>query len=334
MEKDYYKTLGIARDAVDTEIKKAFRTLAFLFHPDKNEGDKEAEEHFKEIQEAYETLIDSEKRKLHDLKLANHPFYNYFEQSKKEIQHYFYAIAEQHTVRLNEELKITFTYSGEGRLFRRPSFINFFLTGTPFVSFRKILISDVEVKETSFTYIVAPLSTGDLKIEEAYIRINQKIYSTKALDVEVKENNCHFAQNRVADGIPFKYLMNYESVSGSEKRKTIKNIGHTVLVPRSHYAQVYHRIGTSMKIFFFAWGFLLGWKIDVIPLFSGLGGLLFGGFFCNVLYLIARVKPKFYFAKKNAVVKSYLEKGYRSGSDSGSQFINSEVVYFITTLFF
>ncbi|MEP7170710.1 MAG: DnaJ domain-containing protein, partial [Bacteroidota bacterium] len=52
MEKDYYKLLGVNRNATNGEIKKAFRTLAFKFHPDHNEGSKEAEEFFKEIQEA------------------------------------------------------------------------------------------------------------------------------------------------------------------------------------------------------------------------------------------------------------------------------------------
>ena len=64
--KDYYGTLGVSKTADDKEIKKAYRKLAMKYHPDKNPGDKEAEEKFKEINEAYEVLSDSEKRNIYD----------------------------------------------------------------------------------------------------------------------------------------------------------------------------------------------------------------------------------------------------------------------------
>ncbi len=60
--KDYYKTLGVGRTSSADEIKKAYRKLARKYHPDVNPNDKAAEEKFKEIQEAYEVLADSEKR--------------------------------------------------------------------------------------------------------------------------------------------------------------------------------------------------------------------------------------------------------------------------------
>ena len=64
--KDYYKTLGVERSASDQEIKKAYRKLAMKYHPDKNPGDKQAEEKFKDINEAYQVLSDSEKRGRYD----------------------------------------------------------------------------------------------------------------------------------------------------------------------------------------------------------------------------------------------------------------------------
>ncbi|MGV1099932.1 molecular chaperone DnaJ [Thiovibrio sp. JS02] len=66
MEKDFYKTLGVGADASAEEIKKAYRKLAMKYHPDKNPGDKEAEEQFKAAAEAYEVLGDLEKRKIYD----------------------------------------------------------------------------------------------------------------------------------------------------------------------------------------------------------------------------------------------------------------------------
>jgi curved DNA-binding protein len=64
--KDYYKVLGISKTATAAEIKKAYRKLAVQYHPDKNPGNKTAEEKFKEINEANEVLSDSEKRKKYD----------------------------------------------------------------------------------------------------------------------------------------------------------------------------------------------------------------------------------------------------------------------------
>jgi len=64
--KDYYKDLGVVKTATQGEIKKAYRTLAKKYHPDKTKGDKASEEKFKEINEANEVLSDPEKRKKYD----------------------------------------------------------------------------------------------------------------------------------------------------------------------------------------------------------------------------------------------------------------------------
>ncbi len=69
--KDYYATLGVAKAATDKEIKQAYRKLARKHHPDVNPGDKQAEVRFKEINEAYEVLGDSPKRKKYDELGAN-----------------------------------------------------------------------------------------------------------------------------------------------------------------------------------------------------------------------------------------------------------------------
>src|SRR5919199_3946695 len=65
-KEDYYKVLGVKRDAKPDEIKKAYRRLARKFHPDVNPGDKSAEERFKQITEAHEVLSDEKKRKVYD----------------------------------------------------------------------------------------------------------------------------------------------------------------------------------------------------------------------------------------------------------------------------
>ncbi|MGD8609060.1 MAG: J domain-containing protein [Myxococcales bacterium] len=65
-DRDFYKTLGVSRDASPEEIKKAYRRLAKELHPDRNPDDKAAEERFKDVSSAYDVLSDADKRKLYD----------------------------------------------------------------------------------------------------------------------------------------------------------------------------------------------------------------------------------------------------------------------------
>jgi molecular chaperone DnaJ len=65
-KRDYYEVLGVARDVSADDLKKAYRKLAVKYHPDKNPGDKQAEENFKELGEAYDVLSDADKRSAYD----------------------------------------------------------------------------------------------------------------------------------------------------------------------------------------------------------------------------------------------------------------------------
>src|SRR5512140_3757352 len=64
--KDYYQVLGVERSASADDVRKAYRKLAMQYHPDRNPGNKQAEDRFKEINEAYQVLSDSQKRARYD----------------------------------------------------------------------------------------------------------------------------------------------------------------------------------------------------------------------------------------------------------------------------
>src|SRR3954462_4683558 len=65
-KRDYYEVLGVTRTTPPEDLKKSYRKLAVQYHPDKNPGDKKAEERFKELSEAYEILSDPQKRQMYD----------------------------------------------------------------------------------------------------------------------------------------------------------------------------------------------------------------------------------------------------------------------------
>jgi molecular chaperone DnaJ len=92
--KDHYSTLGVDKTASQDDIKKAYRKLAFDYHPDRNQGNKEAEHKFKEVTEAYEVLGNEDKRKAYDAPQSSgfpFPFGNNMHVSPEDIFHSFFG---------------------------------------------------------------------------------------------------------------------------------------------------------------------------------------------------------------------------------------------------
>lgn len=82
---DYYEVLGVTREATQEDIKKAYRRGAMKYHPDRNPGDKQAEENFKRVQEAYEVLSDPQKRAEYDHRgYAGGPSFHYENRTSKQ----------------------------------------------------------------------------------------------------------------------------------------------------------------------------------------------------------------------------------------------------------
>src|SRR5438067_1994325 len=114
--KDYYKILGLQKNAGAEEIKKTYRKLAVKFHPDKNPGNKQAEEKFKEINEAYEVLSDAEKRKKYDEMGAN---WNAYQQNQGRSEGFDWS-------QYAGGREGGYTYSSEGNPFEEGQFSDFF----------------------------------------------------------------------------------------------------------------------------------------------------------------------------------------------------------------
>ncbi len=331
LERDYYKLLGVARASSNEEIRKAFRKLAMIYHPDKNPGNREATDFFMELREAYEVLSDPEKRKSYDLDPGRSST-----DAGHGITHTFTAATDRRSAKVNEEIRLSFTYTGEGRIFLKPRLGGFFITGAPFVSFGKARRDGTEVKETTLAYIIAPLYPGKHTIGPASIRLHHVLHVTDPIVIDVRKNNCYYSKKenpkRDADGRPYRYRMFYETVTGSDRRRTLKNVSHTVLIPRSHFAEVSHRIGMVLKAGSAIWGVLLAIRIDAHLLLGLAGGLLFGGLACTLFYGITGIRSRFYFSRRYAAVQSYLKMGYQSGTDTGSRFLPGDWVHFITGL--
>lgn len=84
---NYYEILGVSKNATSDEIKKAYRTLAFKYHPDRNPGDSAAEEKFKQINSAYDVLGDETKRRQYDLGGYSNNSYNNNQNYQRQYQY-------------------------------------------------------------------------------------------------------------------------------------------------------------------------------------------------------------------------------------------------------
>ena len=124
--KDYYKVLGVKKDASADEIKKAYRKLAIKYHPDKNAGDKAAEDKFKEANEANEVLSDADKRKKYDELGENWQQNQQYQQYANQaaaieavlLQKNFMAMADNFRAFLNRYLAVALALAVQGSVVR------------------------------------------------------------------------------------------------------------------------------------------------------------------------------------------------------------------------
>lgn len=322
--------MGLEPGVSMAEVRSRWKVLARRFHPDHNPDDPLAESHFKDVQEAYRVLSDILQRSRYDKGVSDQLW-----SEVQPINNYFFARCEPRTVNCFEEINIIFTYSGRGRIFRKPLLTNFFVTGSPFVSQRMVIHEGQSIRETELTYIVCPLQPGKSEIGKATIVLDNTTFETVPVEINVLNNQCYFSKGNNADGKPFHLTMHFEYLPGEEPfRVSELKKNHVVLVPRSKTAFVFHQIGSVMKLVGTLYGMIkLNQEYDLNPLLGMAAGNLIAGINCYVLYAIAQVKPKYAAASIYEPVKNYIEKGYFLGESMGIPMVSGSIWYYLGRMF-
>lgn len=329
MTTDFYHILGVSRNATPDAIKQAYRKLVLQYHPDKNPDNMVAAEFFLKIQEAYETLTDVAKKAIYD----NKGSVGFYRTSNANLGHHFKVHCSASVVKLNDEFEITYSYSGEGRNFVRPSFANFFIAGKPIVSTKMIFLDGEEVKETSLIYTLATLHKGSFVIHAAAIKLHQQPFTTPAVSINVSDNNCCFLASRIADGKPLSFKLNYEEVITGQFIKTTRIQQHEVLIPRSKQAQYFHTFGEVLKYLFTIWITILSIKYGYGFILGFVAGSIVGFINSELFYLLAGVKSKVFYAYKFDTVQKYISQGYYIKNRLNNQPDFAKAIYFIESIF-
>lgn len=324
MPDDYYRILGVTPVANADEIKKAWRRQVLIWHPDRND-DPLAVEQFRKITIAYEVLSDPVQRRDYDRNSVA------FAQRPDTFQnHYLEMRLNKNIVKVCEEFELSIVYSGEGRYLRKPNLNDFYITGRPFVTFNDVNRQGFLVRETCIRYVLSPRKPGNYFIRQSSIKINGKEYFSNSLQLEVINNQCYYSGD-VADGKPYQINLWYDADRyGTHRRFTI-NTRHTVYIPRSQRANLYHNIGKGLKITFTLWGFVLAVIIQKSILLGILCGSLYGAVMAYVMYAIVKIKPCFYASFKYDVVQQYSEQNYHTYPPA-DRLPGSRWIYFIKRL--
>lgn len=223
---DYYAVLGVHKTESQANIKSAYYRLAKQYHPDKNPGMPDYAERFKEINEAYITLSDIQKRKEYD-RIINGRIRGRQESDLPSV-YYLKFIASKAFIKQFEEVKIEFKFPSEARFFKRQKFDDWYIVEGPIVVHADLEIDGVKRKETQIHYIVAPLKTGSLLLEAPSVIINNKRVNAKALYFTVQIQQCYVHPLESAVGTPL--ILEMEKQETIKTKNFIKNITRKRLV--------------------------------------------------------------------------------------------------------
>lgn len=294
-------------DADQLAIRNAWLEKAHRFHPDHNAGDMESHDQFIRVRHAYKVLSDPIAREQYDR----------FRSRNKNAMPLPGIQAHLEVVETNvyQEIRVAFTYHGVGKSFSRPEFDGFHFNEKPFVSVRNVVVNGSSTRETTFTYLIAPLRKGTIFIGPASVFLSGEKYVTSPLMLKSYVTKCAFSDNLCDEAAHVVGAMHLTlpAILGRFSKGEGKRL-HTVLIPRSKVAKRFHQLGGIMKIIFTLWGGVGAVFYAEIPLLIGLVvGNCFGGMNVQLMYVIAKVTPRSKGVRCYHGVSDYLDVGYVLG---------------------
>lgn len=317
---DYYLILGVARNADQDAIRKAYHRLAMLHHPDRNPDDPGAAERFRKIHEAYQVLGNPQKRQMYDRPFAGFESYA----GSYTLQAYLDARVDRISARLNEEVELTYVFGPEGRFFKKPDLRGWYLAGGPVVDHRLVSRSGQLVRETTLRYTVCPMISGDLVIPAASIRYNHQLCVSNEIKLHIEPNECYFRQGERAGGNPLRVYLHKEQLTSQTIYAKVMLHQHVVLIPRSDLAAWYHKVGRILKIGMAACGAAWAALHGDSSIIGALAGSAFGGLNCHIMYRTMGIKSRFYYAHQHPLVQEYYEEGYLPGREPNEGLFGSK----------
>jgi len=223
---DYYTVLGVRKTDSQATIKAAYYRLAQQYHPDKNQGNTDYAEQFKEINEAYQVLSDPQKRKEYD-SMSNGRVGGRRDDDLPFI-YYLKFTADKTFIKQFEEIKLEFKFPSEARFFKRQKFDDWYIIEGPTVIHAEIEVEGIKRKETQINYILAPLKIGALSLEAPSVIINSKRVNANPLYFTVQKQQCYVNPIDDVEGTPLILeLVKHETI---ETKNFIKNIARKRLV--------------------------------------------------------------------------------------------------------
>jgi hypothetical protein len=196
---DFYTVLGVSKTDSQAAIKAAYYRLAQQYHPDKNEGNPQSAERFKEINESYQVLSDVQRRKAYDNKISGKR--SIHQDTPLPFVYYLKFTAEKTFIKQFEEVKVQFAFPSEARFFKRQKFNDWFIVEGPMVFHADVEMDGIKRKETQISYILAPLKLGAVVVEGPSVVINSKRVTAEPLYFTVINQQC-FVNNELATGQP------------------------------------------------------------------------------------------------------------------------------------
>ena len=306
---NYYLILEVGELASSKEIKAGYRKLAFIYHPDSNNGNEHFSEKFKEINEAYQVLSDPIKRKAYDLLLNSSAHIPITE----ELPSVYYLKFKASKIFLKqfEEVVFEFIFPSEGRFFKRQQFNDWFIIAGPDILQSDMVINEIARKETRIKYVLAAVNTGNFLFEAPSVIINNKRVSAEPLYFTVTPQNCAVNKYELASGKPIIVALEKPEVIRTKhfiktkinKRLVIIPIGKT-FKSALFKVKIFSMVATI--IFALALMNYLNNKIYLL-----LAGILFYGFIRMVIARMLNLTFAVELIKGNSDFQRLIKAGYK-----------------------